>query len=65
MSFSCEGCLYYQLCKSTACIAGKRYVIGEVVTVNVTEHQMLEHSVRVLNVNTLRCSFPSDVKAIV
>lgn len=65
MSFSCEGCLHYQLCKSTACIAGKRYVIDEVVTVNVTEHQMLEHSVRVLNVNTLRCSFPSDVKAIV
>jgi len=31
------------MCKGTACIAEKRHVIDTVVTVNIAEHQALDH----------------------
>lgn len=65
MPSACEGCPYYQMCKGTACIAEKRHVIDAVVTVNVTEHQVLELPVCMLHGDTRRGEFPSDVKATV
>ena len=49
MPSACEGCPHYQVCKGTACIAEKRHVIDAVVTVNVTEHQILELPVCMLH----------------
>ena len=62
---ACEGCRHYQICKGTACIAEKRHVIDEVVTVNLTEHQVLELPICMLHGDTRRGEFPSDVKAAV
>ena len=42
MPSACEGCPHYKMCKGTACVAERRHVIDAVVTVNVTEHQLLE-----------------------
>ena len=65
MPSACEGCPHYQVCKGTACIAEKRHVIDAVVTVNVTEHQILELPVCMLHGDTRRGQFPSDIKATV
>ena len=65
MPSACEGCLYYQMCKSTACIAEKRHVIDAVVTVNVVEHQALEIPICMLHGGSRKGEFPSDVKAAV
>jgi len=51
--------------QGTACIAEKRHVIDAVVTVNVTEHQMLEIPICMLHSDTRKGSFPTDVKATV
>ena len=53
------------MCKGTACIAEKRHVIDAVVTVNVTEHQVLELPICMLHGDTRRGEFPADVKAAV
>ena len=65
MPFACEGCLHYQMCKGTACIAEKRHVIDAVVEVNITEHQLLEIPVCMLHGDTRKGSFPENVKAAV
>lgn len=65
MPTACEGCKHYQMCKGTACIAEKRHVIDAVVTVNVTEHQVLELPICMLYGDNRRGEFPSDVKATV
>ena len=53
------------MCKGTARIAEKRHVIDAVVTVNVTEHQVLELPICMLYGDARRGTFPSDVKATV
>ena len=65
MPSACKGCRHYQMCKGTACIAEKRHVIDAVVTVNVTEHQVLELPICMLHGDTRRGEFPADVKAAV
>lgn len=65
MPSTCEGCQYYQMCRDTACIAEKCHVIDAVVTVNVTEHQVLELPICMLHEDTRRREFPSDIKAMV
>ena len=65
MPSACEGCLYYQMCKSTACIAEKRHVIDAVVTVNVVEHQALEIPVCMIHGGTRKGDFPNAVNASV
>lgn len=65
MPSACEGCPYYQMCKGTACVAGKRHVIDAVVTVNVTEHQALEIPICMLYGDTRKGSFPENIKAAV
>ena len=65
MPSACEGCPHYNMCKGTACIAEKRHVIDAVVTVNVTEHQVLEIPICMLHGGTCKGEFPSDVKASV
>lgn len=42
MPSACEGCPYYSKCKGVACVTEKRHVVDAVVTVEVTEHQLLE-----------------------
>ena len=53
------------MCKGTACIAEKRHVIDAVVTVNVTEHQLLEIPICMLHGDTRKGAFPTNVKATV
>lgn len=65
MPSACKGCRHYQMCKGTACIAEKRHVIDAAVTVNVTEHQVLELPICMLHGDTRRGEFPADVKAAV
>ena len=65
MPSSCERCPHYSMCKGTACIAEKRHVIDAVVTIHVTEHQALELPICMLQGDTRRRAFPSDVKATV
>ena len=65
MPSACEGCLHYQMCKGTACIAEKRHVVDAVVTVSVVEHQALEIPICMLHGGTRKGEFPSDVKASV
>lgn len=65
MPSACKGCRHYQMCKGTACIAEKRHVIDAVVTVNVTEHQVLELPICMLHGDTRRGEFPADAKAAV
>ncbi|WP_143249367.1 IS66 family transposase [Anaerostipes sp. 494a] len=65
MPSACEGCPHYKMCKGTACISEKRHVIDAVVTVNVTEHQVLEIPICMLHGGTRKGEFPSDVKASV
>ena len=65
MPSTCEGCQYYQMCKGTACIAEKRHIIDAVVTVNVTEHQVLEIPICMMHGGTHKGEFPSDIKASV
>lgn len=65
MPSACEGCPHYQMCRGTACIAEKRHVIDAVVTVNVTEHQMLEIPICMMHGDTRKGEFPSHVKATV
>ena len=65
MPDACEGCPHYEMCKGTACIAEKRHVIDAVVTVNVTQHQVLEIPICMLHGGTRRGEFPSGVKAAV
>ncbi len=62
MPIACEGCPHYKMCKGTACIAERRHVIDAVVTVNVTEHQLLEIPICMLHSGTKEAS-PNDVKA--
>ena len=65
MPSACEGCPHYKMCKGTACIAERRHVIDAVVTVNVTEHQLLEIPICMLHGDTRKGSFPTNVKATV
>ena len=65
MPSACEGCPHYKMCKGTACIAEKRHVIDAVVTVNVTEHQLLEIPICMLHEDTRKGAFPTNVKATV
>ena len=65
MPSACEVCPHYKMCKGTACIAEKRHVIDAVVTVNVTEHQLLEIPICVLHGDTRKGAFPTNVKATV
>ena len=65
MPSACEGCLHYQMCRGTACIAEKRHVIDAVVTIHVTEHQALEIPICMLHGNTRKGSFPDEIKAYV
>lgn len=53
------------MCKGTACIAEKRHVIDAVVTVNVTEHQLLEIPICMLHGDTRKGAFPTNVKSTV
>ena len=61
MPSACTGCPYYEKCKGIACIAERRSVIDTVVTVNITQHQVLSITCP-LSGNTLRGSFPADVR---
>ena len=65
MPSACEGCPHYQMCKGTACVAERRHVIDAVVTVNVTEHQLLEIPICMLHGDDRKGAFPSDIKATV
>lgn len=65
MPSACEGCLHYKMCKGTACVAERRHVIDAVVTVNVTEHQLLEIPICMLHKDTRKGVFPTDIKATV
>lgn len=65
MPSACEGCPHYKMCKSTACAAEKRHVIDTIVTVNVTEHQILLIPVCMLHGDTRKGIFPTAVKAAV
>lgn len=62
---ACEGCPHYKMCRGTACIAERRHVIDAVVTVNVTEHQLLEIPICMLHRDTRKGAFPMNVKATV
>lgn len=62
---ACEGCLHYKMCRGTACIAERRHIIDAVVTVNVTEPQLLEVPICMLHRDTRKRSFPTNVKATV
>lgn len=61
----CEGCPHYKMCKGIACVAERRHVIDAVVTVNVTEHQLLEIPLCMLHNDTRKGVFPTDIKATV
>lgn len=65
MPSACEGCPHYQMCKGAACVAERRHVIDAVVTVNVTEHQLLEIPICMLHGDNRKGTFPTDVKATV
>lgn len=65
MPSSCEGCPHYQMCKGTACVAERRHVIDAVVTVNVTEHQLLEIPICMLHGDNRKGAFPVGIKATV
>lgn len=65
MPSACEGCPHYNMCKKTACIAEKRHIIDAVVTIHVTEHQVLEIPIFMLHGDTRKGSFPADIKATV
>lgn len=62
---ACEDCPHYKMCRGTACIAERRHVIDAVVTVNVTEHQLLEIPICMLHGDTRKGAFPTNVKAAV
>lgn len=61
----CEGCPHYKMCQATACVVEKRHVIDAVVTVDVTEHQILELPICMLHGDDRKGAFPADVKATV
>jgi transposase len=63
MPSACEGCPHYKMCKGTACVSEKRHVIDAVVTVNVTEHQLLEIPICMRHGDNRKGSFPTDVRA--
>lgn len=65
MPSACEGCPHYKMCRGTACVAEKRHVIDAVVTVNVTEHQLLEIPICMLHGDNRKGAFPNDVRATV
>ncbi len=65
MPSDCEGCPHYQMCLGTACIAQRRHVVDAVVTVKVTEHQLLELPVCMLHGDNRKGAFPADIKAAV
>lgn len=65
MPSACEGCPHYKMCRGIACIVGRRHVIDAVVTVNVTEHQLLEIPICMLHGDTRKGTFPTNVKATV
>lgn len=65
MPSACEGCPYYNRCKGVACVAEKRHVVDAVVTVEVTEHQLLEIPACPLHGGNRKGEFPSNVKATV
>lgn len=65
MPSACEGCLHFEMCRKTACVAEKRHVVDAVVTVNVTEHQSLEIPICMMHGDTCRGEFPADIKAAV
>lgn len=51
--------------RGTACVAERRHVIDAVITVNVTEHQLLEIPICMLHGDIRKGSFPVDIKASV
>lgn len=61
----CKGCPHYKMCKGTACVAERHHVIDAVVTVNVTEHQLLEIPICMLHGDARKGGFPTDIKATV
>ncbi|MFI3215019.1 MAG: IS66 family transposase [Eubacteriales bacterium] len=65
MPSACEGCPHYKMCKGTACVTERRHVIDAVVTVNITEHQLLEIPICMLHGDTRKGIFPSAIKATV
>lgn len=65
MPSACEGCPHYKMCKGTACVTKKRHVLDAVVTVHVTEHQLLEIPICMLYGDNRKGAFPTDVKAAV
>ena len=65
MPSACEGCPYYNRCKGVACVAEKRHVVDAVVTVEVTEHQLLEIPACPLHGGNRKGAFPSNVNAAV
>lgn len=61
----CESCPHFESCRDTVCVVEKRHVIDAVVTVRVTEHQVLEVPLYRLHGDTRTGSFPNEIKATV
>lgn len=60
-----KGVPHYNMCKGTACVAERCHVIDSVVTVNVTEHQLLEIPICMHHGDNRKGLFPTDIKATV
>ena len=65
MPSACEGCPHYKMCKGTACVTERRHVVDAVVTVNITEHQLLEIPICMLHGDSRKGVFSSVIKATV
>lgn len=61
----CEGCPHYKMCEGLVCATERRHVIDAVVTVNVTENQLLEIPLCILHGDTRKGVFPTGIKATV
>jgi len=64
MPSACAGCPRYEECRGSACVAETRHVADACVTIEVTEHQVLEIACPRKNVD-LRGQFPEAVKATI
>lgn len=62
---ACEGCLLWDKCKGTACVAESRSVVDISVEILITAHNALELACCKLNGEHIRGDFPENIKATI